>query len=377
MRPEERRTVAVAGYLHGLSHGNILAIPVFLALAWSREFTVDPATLGLLAATAYACFGLSSVPFGYLADRRAPRALLVLCVAGIAASLLAIAASPDLPVLALSLAALGLFSGIYHPTGLALISRSVRETGRGFGWHGMGGSLGVALGPAAVGGLLTLGWPWRTVAALLVLAPLLGLGLLLGFGLGSEHPAAVDPPAPARSLLRASVALVLFVYLFSGIAYWGTLTFLPRLVGSGSFVLLLGLGALGQVVSGRLADRGRPELLLFALSAFAGTLLAAFALDPENLFLPAAWLFGYLLFSLEPLQNTLVTREVLPNARGTAFGLTFLSVFGVGSVGAALAGFLLQQGQKGVLFAALGISLIVSGTFALLVGRRTRIRRAG
>ena len=374
MRPEERRTVAVAGYLHGLSHGNILAIPVFLALAWSNEFTPDPATLGLLAATAYACFGVSSVPFGYLADRRAPRPLLVLCVSGIAASLLAIAASPTLPLLALSLAALGLFSGIYHPTGLSLISRRLREPGRGFGWHGMGGSLGVALGPAAVGGLLAIGWPWRTVAALLVLPPVFGLALLLGLGVGESAPLASDPPASPRSLLRVSVLLILLVYMFSGIAYWGTLTFLPRLVGSGSFVLLLALGAVGQVVSGHLADRGRPDRILFALSALAGGLLAALALNPENLFLPAAWLFGFLLFSLEPLQNTLVTNEVRPSARGTAFGITFLSVFGLGSVGAALAGLLLAQGQKGLLFGALGLSLLVSGGFALLVGRRARAR---
>ncbi len=370
MRAEERRTVAVAGYLHGLSHGNLLAIPVFLALAWSREFTSDPATLGLLAATAYACFGLSSVPFGYLADRRTPRPLLVLCVSGIAASLLAIAASPSLPLLALSLAALGLFSGIYHPTGLSLISRRVRESGRGFGWHGMGGSLGVALGPAAVGAFLAMGWPWRSVAALLVLVPVLGLALLLGFGVGEAPAVETDPPASPRSLLRVSMVLVLLVYMLSGIAYWGTLTFLPRLVGTESFVLLLAVGAVGQVVSGHLADRRRPHLTLFTLSVFAGGLLAALALNPQAIFLPATWLFGFLLFSLEPLQNTLVTGEVPLNARGMAFGLTFLSVFGVGSVGAALAGFLLQQDEKGILFAALGLSLIGSGACALLVGRR-------
>ncbi len=375
MRSEERRTVAVAGYLHGLSHGNILAIPVFLALAWSKEFTSDPATLGLLAATAYACFGLSSVPFGYLADRRTPRPLLVLCASGIAASLLAIAASPSLPFLALSLAALGLFSGIYHPTGLSLISRQVHEPGRGFGWHGMGGSLGVALGPAAVGALLALGWPWRSVVALLVLAPVLGLGLLVAFGVGETPAVATDPPVSPRSLLRISMVFILFVYMFSGIAYWGTLTFLPKLVGTESFVLLLALGAVGQVISGHLADRRRPDLALFVLSLFAGSLLAAFALSPRNIFLPATWLFGFLLFSLEPLQNTLVTREVPLQARGMAFGLTFLAVFGVGSVGAALAGFLLQQDKEGILFAALGLSLMVSGASALLVGWWARSKR--
>jgi MFS family permease len=375
VKAEERRTVAVAGYLHGLSHGNVLAIPVFLSLAWSQEFTSDLTILGLLAAMAYACFGLASVPFGYLADRRPARPMLVLCAAGIAASLLAVAASPSLPFLALSLAALGLFSGIYHPTGLSLISRRVRESGRGFGWHGMGGSLGVALGPAVVGGLLAVGWPWRSVAVLLVLAPLVGLALLLAFGVGETPPQTTVPPVSPRSLLRLSVFLILLVYMFSGIAYWGTLTFLPRLIGPSSFVLLLALGAVGQVIAGHLADRGRPSVTLFGLSVFAGSLLVGLALDPREVFLPAAWLFGFLLFSLEPLQNTLVTAEVDVNARGMAFGLTFLSVFGLGSVGAALAGFLLQRNEKALLFAGLGLSLGMSGACALFVGRRSRRTR--
>ncbi len=77
--------------------------------------------------------------------------MLVLRAAGIATSLLAIAASPNLLLLALSLAALGLFSGIYHSTGFSLISRKVQEPGRGFGWHGMDGSLGMALGLSLIG----------------------------------------------------------------------------------------------------------------------------------------------------------------------------------------------------------------------------------
>ena len=123
MGPEERRAVATLAFIHGLVHGNVLAIPVFLAFAWRGEFGLDPVAAGALAAVAYVAFGVSSVPFGRLADRRDPRTLLALCVAGIAASMAAIALSRTLSLLALSLAALGVASGIYHPTGLAYISR--------------------------------------------------------------------------------------------------------------------------------------------------------------------------------------------------------------------------------------------------------------
>jgi len=49
VQPGERRIVGVTPLLHGLVHGNILAIPVFLDRAWRSEFGADDVTLGLLA----------------------------------------------------------------------------------------------------------------------------------------------------------------------------------------------------------------------------------------------------------------------------------------------------------------------------------------
>jgi len=48
-----------------------------------------------------------------------------------------------------------------------------------------------------------------------------------------------------------------------------------------------------------------------------------------------------------------------------------LSVFGIGAIGAILAGWLLQQNQNAVLFLVLGLSMVASGTAALGVRRKT------
>src|SRR5207249_5643257 len=74
---------------------------------------------------------------------------------------------------------------------------------------------------------------------------------------------------PQVALLSRSFAFILLVYMFAGFAYQGGLTFLPRFVGAGFFALALALGAIGQVLSGRLADRRRFERILFALSVAA------------------------------------------------------------------------------------------------------------
>ncbi len=376
MRREDWRVVAVLGFLHGTVHANILSIPLFL-LAWHVEFGADNLTLGLLAAAAYSLYGLGAVPFGFLADRRAPDGLLLLCASGIAGSMAAVAASPSVPILAASLGALGLFSGAYHPTGLSVISRTVTEQGRGMGWHGMGGSLGIAAGPTYVGATIAFGSSWRLVAGSLIL-PAVIAGVLL---LVERLPRGVltFPAVPGRArraLASRPYGLILLVYMFAGFAYQGGLTFLPRFIGAGFFAAALGLGAVGQVFSGTLADRRRPDRTLFALSAAAAGSLAAAGillvagLGPPFLgFTAVALGFGFLLFSLEALQNTLVTREAPREVRGIAFGFTFLSVFGIGAMGATLAGYLLDRAGAPLLFGLLAGSLATSGAIAYAAGR--------
>src|SRR5207249_4543349 len=327
MRREDRAIVGLLGFLHGAVHANLLAIPVFLNLPWRSEFHADSVVVGLLAATTYACFGFSSVPFGFLADRRPPTRLLMLSAGGIAVSLASLAFSTNLPWLALALAGLGLSSGIYHPTALAAISRSVEAQGAAMGWHGMGGSLGIALGPAAV--------------AVLVLPPLVGLALLATRfpRVGTRPPTAFA--TRSRTLASVPFARVLLVYFFAGIAYQGALSFLPlpQFLGGGLFAVALGLGAVGQVVAGTLADRRRPDRILTSLSLTAAVLLALLAAFLGSAaFVVGGLAFGFVLFSLEALQNTLVTRTAPHESRGLAFGLSFFSVFGLGSIGAVLAG---------------------------------------
>src|SRR2546430_13246159 len=104
MRREDRRVVAVLGFLHGVVHANILSIPVFL-LAWKTEFGADDVTLGLLAAVGYGFYGLGALPFRLLADRGAPAPLPLFCAGGIAASRLWVAWRPSSPLPALSLSA--------------------------------------------------------------------------------------------------------------------------------------------------------------------------------------------------------------------------------------------------------------------------------
>ncbi len=385
MDARERTLVGYATAAHSLSHAYILLLPLLL-VQWAEEFAADTYVLGLVAASAYVFFGGGSVPFGYLADRLGARPLLLAYLGGAAVALVLLSLAQDLLQLALAAALLGLSASVHHPTALGLISKEVREQGRGLGYHGMGGSLGIALGPF-LASLLLLSLSWRTVL-LLFAVPALLLILPLGVKGFVEHA----PREPFRreealgSMATRGFAVVLVVYVFAGIAYWGALTYLPLylnalplpslslagrswLPGAYLFSALLAVGAGGQVAGGALADRPRPEVTL-AVASVAVALLLLFLGFPAGLSVAAVALaFGFLLFLLEPLQNVLVSVRTRGSVRSLAFGLVFLAVFGVGSLGAVLGGAVSVRGGLGILFPLLAPFMAASGLAALALLR--------
>jgi MFS family permease len=71
----------------------------------------------------------------------------------------------DSPVgFGMALAALGFFSGIYHPAGLGLISKEMQRVSVGMGFNGMFGNLGLATAPLLTG---FVNWLWGPPAAYL------------------------------------------------------------------------------------------------------------------------------------------------------------------------------------------------------------------
>lgn len=385
MDARERALVGYATAAHALSHAYILLLPLLLVL-WQEEFGADTYALGLVAASAYVFFGGGSVPFGYLADRLGARPLLLVYLGGAALALALLSLAQGLLQLALAAALLGLFGSVHHPTALGLISKEVREQGRGLGYHGMGGSLGIALGPL-LAGLLLLLLSWRTVLLLFALPALL-LILLLAVGRFEER--APRPPFRREealgNLATPAFGVILVLYVLAGVAYWGAITYLPLylnalplpavslggrpwLPGAYLFAALLAVGAGGQVLGGALADRRRPELTLAVASGAVALLLLLLGFPAGLSVVAVALAFGFLLFLLEPLQNVLVSHRTAGSVRSLAFGLVFLAVFGLGSLGAVLGGVVSVTAGLPVLFPLLAAFMAASGATALVLRR--------
>jgi len=391
MDTNDRSILTVTCYGHFLSHCNMLVFPALL-LPLSARLGLDLAATLDLAFWMYLLFGLTALPWGMLADRFGPRPLLALFYLGAGGCALSAAFLVDSPLgFKLSLAGVGLFSGIYHPAGLGWIACGVTRTSRGMAFNGMFGNLGLASGPLLAG---VVNWLWgaATVYICLGILNLVGLFVLL--------------PAEARHCMVAATGtsrdtgaswkgfgVLLICMMLGGIVYRGSTVTLPALfelhaagfftalngffkgmelstnvVATGITSLLYLVGMAGQYTGGRVGERFdlRFSYLFFHLM----TLPAAFSIGlVTNIPLVIlATVHSFFLLGMQPVENTLVARLTPSGFRSSAYGMKFVLTFGLGALAVKMIKLVEQDYGLEAVFPALGlVSLALVGAIGVLL----------
>ncbi|SIR75289.1 Sugar phosphate permease [Haladaptatus litoreus] len=401
MNSNDRRTVAVASFAHGLVHTYELTIPLLIPI-WMTTYTVDTAMIGFVVTVGYVLFGLGALPSGILADSYDTRKLIAISVLGMGVGFVIISLAPSIFILTIGLIVWGGSASMYHPTGLSLISRTVSERGRGLAFHGVAGNVGTAVGPLLVSVLL-LELSWRYVASLLV-APALLVGIVTLL-VPIEKPArvsnggmAVDPQggfsmaefgASSKRLFARGFAVIFLLVVLEGLFYRGILTFLPDVFdtvitsesaitadlfrGTSQYLYsgLLLVGVFGQYVGGWLVDRVNPVRgLVFVFIGLAGVSAMFAAITQPSVWnlVPLSILLGVFLFGEQPLMQATVADYSSSDTRGLSYGYTYAGVFGVGALGATIAGYVLTRASFSWLFGLLAILAII----AAIVSERLR-----
>ena len=59
---------------------------------------------------------------------------------------------------------------------------------------------------------------------------------------------------------------------------------------------------------------------------------------------------GFALFAMQPLSQATIAKYSPPEHRGLSFGYTYLAIFGIGALGASLAGAALTYGSSTAVF---------------------------
>jgi len=206
----------------------------------------------------------------------------------------------------------------------------------------------------------------------------------------------------SRGLFTTGFLTVFVLVLFNGLYYRGMVTFLPEVLSdvlapllavdpaaaidpvadtpaASEFDLsqylyagLLAVGIAGQYVGGKLTDAIEPErglaVMVTLLVVIALSFVPASGSLPTLLAISVALGFG--LFGLQPLSQATIAAYSPPAYRGLSFGFTYLAIFGIGALGASLAGAALTYGSQATLFVLLaGFEAIALGLTLWLIRR--------
>jgi MFS family permease len=328
--------------------------------------------LGVIGTLCYALFGIGAIPSGILADRHGSKRLLSICVFASALSSLGAGLSFSVYPLVLSMILLGAAASMYHPSGLSFISRNVEKKGKAMGYHGVGGNLGLALGPVLSGAVAAI-WGWRSAFILFAI-----LGFLLGVvivRLNVADNAQVqkeisnhDDRGGSRFSMPMILLLVYSTSVLYGLCYRGSMMYFPKhfvqnihfalndVATAGFLVSMVTLsGMLGQMMGGTLCDKlRRPEYAYLLVFVFSTPLFFSIWLLKDWVLFGASLIFAPFFFAWQPIQNTLIAKYAVQKAHGLSYGVNFLLIMGIGSLAASVGGYVTDTAGVAAVFAVLG-----------------------
>lgn len=368
MTPQERRSVSSLALLYSFRMLGLFMVLPLLALYADDMAGVTPTTIGL----ALGIYGLGQallqIPLGWLSDRIGRKPVIVVGLLVFALGSAVAAVADDIYGIIAGRALQG--AGAIASTVMALAADLTREEQRTKAMASIGMSIGLAfalalmLGPvlATAGGLALVFWFTAALAlagvaivTLLVPSPPRGLQHSEVGMRGAQLPSSLANPV----LLRLSFGVFSLHFVLMA-CFLVVPQMLRDVAGLGRddhwqvYLPALLLSIVGMVPLMILAER-HGKLRAVFLVAIA-LVLAAFAAMlntsvPLLLYL-GMWLFFVGFNYLEATLPSLVSKAVMPGAKGTAMGVFSTSQFLGAFAGGAVGGGLLQYGGTPALMAA-------------------------
>jgi len=389
----EKRVATLSMSAHALAHFYEQVFPAILLLI-GAEYGLGLSGAGKLGNIFPFFFGLGAIPAGIVVDRFGSRRTMLIYLFVTSLAGVGMLFMRPLWGVRVLLLAMGLSAGLYHPAGLVLIAKSMKRVGIGMGLQGVGGSLGLALGPILAATVARLmGWRWSYAALALP-----GLALAMWFYLdrqmgqaapadtpaddGAENRKNTSPKPINRSELSPNwlaLFMLLILQILNGFCYRGLLTFMPvyfgslfqgapsrsdLLAGGGLTTMVLMVGVAGQYFGGLAGDRFRGGVTYaVSFTAAAPMLLLLGWLSGWSVVLSAGG-FALLYFANQPLGNKLLSEIIPEQFTGRAYGIFNFANFGIGSFSASACGWIGQHYGLKAIFPFLGVVLLLASLIA-------------
>jgi MFS family permease len=380
---------------HGLTHWYPATFYLLLPLI-GKELGLTYTQIGFILTTQHIVGAIANLPGGAIVDAYGKKGyLLVLSLLWIGVPYAVMAATHSYWVLLVCMALVGIGNNIWHPAAIpTLAHRYPDRKGLVLSLHGMGGNLGEALAPLAVGAVLT--WlSWRQVVVLnvapgIVMAALI-LVMLGAFSVAKERDpndlnASAGEPWSAKKYMADFVSLlhnkglmlVSWSAAFRSLTQSGLLTFLPVylayemgynpfLVGVCMAVLQIA-GFVASPFAGHLSDKwGRRRIIMSSMMLTGATILGMILAGRTVWFVVFVALTGSFLYAMRSVLQAWAIENTPKHLAGTGVGLQFgITAIG-GGLGPILFGVIADAWGLQAAFYGLAVSIVLGNFMVMFV----------
>lgn len=357
-------------------------IPGFLIQPLSpliRDFYVlDYTEIGWLTSAYTFAYGISNLPAGWLGGRFAPRILITIGVAGVAACGLIVGPAPNYLILVIGFVLMGILGGGYHPSASPLVSDATppERRGQALGLHQIGGTVANILVPlGAAGATAFLAWNHLYIV---VAIPTMLYGFYLYTLLKKRHLGDMPHKVVSQSFTirinRKGYLRNMIAFVTMGIAVQvfviSSTTFIPLMVvdqfhgatwvASAIIALPHILGLVAGPLGGHISDRVGKVPIMIIVSLAAGPIIYLLSLGTHWWLLPFVLMaMGACMYVAMPVSESYVIANVSTRNRSTILGIYYFASRGGPAVLLPIMGNLIQRYSFATAFTTIGVALFV------------------
>lgn len=380
---------------HSLTHWYPATFYLLLPII-GKELGLNYTQIGLIMTCQYLAGAIANVPGGILVDTVGRKGVLMaLSLFWVGFPYLLMGFSHGYLMLLGCVALVGFGNSLWHPTAIPTLARRFPERkGLVLSLHGMGGNVGDALAPLAVGALLAV-LTWREVVIINVIPGLLVSLVLLAFlgtlRISSNSKGKTAEEGPAQSLgdyfrgvpalfRNRNLILLTTSSAFRSMTQNALLTFLPVYlayemgyspfwVGAGMFALQAA-GFAASPIAGHLSDTmGRRRIMMTSMLMTAVVLVFMASAGKSHAFIAFIAILGFFLYAIRPVLQAWLLETTPRNMGGTSIGI----LFGAQSLGASVSpligGMIADRYGLIMTFWFLAFTIIVANLFIFAMPR--------
>lgn len=351
----KKKVLISASLFHALNDATAVTVPMIFPLLFSQQFIIKKYShIGILSNLGLFVTFLFQIIIAHHAHKFEYRFMLLLSILGISFSLLLVTLSGNFLSMLVFYLLMRVFTSLYHPVGIATVSRTHPDQGLDFamGIQSGSGNLGVFTA-FILAGFLAQNYGWKMPLYACAMASfVLGISSFLTVrNISLKREQSIKPDLGSWIKTMREIQSYVLGFVFGGACWGTTVYYAPSLfnhkfkvpLGStGVFLAFwIGIGTVMTYFYGYLSKRiGREKA---SIASFIGSTLFLSLLGVSSILgfaVIGLFLYGAFLFLLYPAFQSFVAHKVHESSHVVAFSIVANIQMLTGSLVVLISGFL-------------------------------------